>query len=147
MAEETVDQLIKWLNELNPSTSLKAGYAECRTAKEPLLPATEVAGLSSILPPELSRPTVEHYVKSEWAVHLDDVMLRRTGWHYYYADAGKMAKQVADWMGELMSWSADVRAGELERYLNTTGPQAYRTIRQKDRPASEPGQGPTAYGR
>jgi glycerol-3-phosphate dehydrogenase len=147
MAEETVDQIIKWLKQLNRLTSRNAGYPECRTAKEPLLPATEVVGLSSILPPELSRATVEHYVKSEWAVHLDDVMLRRTGWHYYYADAGRMAKQVADWMGELMSWSADVRAGELERYLTTTGPQAYSTIRQKDRLASEPGQGPNPYGR
>jgi glycerol-3-phosphate dehydrogenase len=30
---------------------------------------------------------VEHYCTNEWAVHLDDVMVRRTSWHYYHRDA------------------------------------------------------------
>ena len=35
----------------------------------------------------VQRKAVEHYVAREWAVHLDDVMVRRTSWHYYFRDA------------------------------------------------------------
>ena len=74
----------------------------CRTAQEPLLPAEETGGVSGILPPEFSRKAVEHDVAKEWAVHLDDVMVRRTSWHYYFTDAAAKARQVALWMGELL---------------------------------------------
>jgi glycerol-3-phosphate dehydrogenase len=118
MAEQTVDRIVKWLIGLN---QFNATYAECRTAKEPLLPGSEVQGLSGILPPKLSRATVEHYVKNEWAVRLEDVMLRRTGWHFYFADARSMAEQVAEWMSELLDWSGPVRTRELEDYHEATG--------------------------
>jgi glycerol-3-phosphate dehydrogenase len=107
MAEQTVDRIV---------AELKLDAAPCRTAKEPLLPASEVAGLSGILPPEFNRRSVEHYCTAEWARHLDDVMVRRTSWHYYYRDARAKAERVADWMGELLGWSAEQRTGELQRY-------------------------------
>ena len=82
-----------------------------------------LSGVSGILPPEFSRKTVEHYVAREWAVHLDDVMVRRTSWHYYFADAPRIAERVADWMGELLGWSVEARRAELERYARMTGRQ------------------------
>jgi len=112
MGEQTVDQIVKWLNGRG---------VRCRTAQEPLLPAAETAGVSGLLPPEFSRRAVEHYVAREWAVHLDDVMVRRTSWHYYFRDAATKARQVADWMGELLGWSAEALPAELERYAWMTG--------------------------
>jgi glycerol-3-phosphate dehydrogenase len=114
MGEQTVDQIVK---------KLKREASRCRTAQEPLLPKADTVGVSGILPPELSRKTVEHYVGREWAVHLDDVMVRRTSWHYYFADAPRIAERVADWMGELLGWSRETRSAELERYARMTGSQ------------------------
>ena len=59
---------------------------------------------------------MEHYVASEWAVHLDDVMVRRTSWHYYFKDAAAKAQQVAGWMAELLGWTEAQRAAEIARY-------------------------------
>src|ERR1019366_6821415 len=114
MGEQTVDQIVK---------QLKGEATRCRTAQEPLLPVAETRGVSAILPPEFSRRAVEHYVAREWAVHLDDVMVRRTSWHWYFAEAPRMAERVADWMGELLGWSGDDRRAELERYARLTGRQ------------------------
>jgi glycerol-3-phosphate dehydrogenase len=85
-----------------------------------LLPPSETNGVSAILPPEFGRRPVEHYVAREWAMHLDDVMVRRTSWHWYYRDAAAKAKQVADWMAELLAWSAETRQAELDRYTRMT---------------------------
>ena len=114
MGEQTVDQIVK---------KLHSGAARCRTAQEPLLTTAETAGLSGILPPEVSRRTVEHFVGREWAIHLDDVMVRRTSWHYYFVDAPRIAERVADWMGELLGWSVETRNEELKRYARMTGRQ------------------------
>jgi glycerol-3-phosphate dehydrogenase len=111
MGEQTVDQIVAWFH------ASRTNPGPCRTAQEPLLPSTEIDGVSGILPPEFSRRPVEHYVAREWAVHLDDVMVRRTNWHYYCRDAAAKAEQVADWMGELLGWTAVQRATELDRYL------------------------------
>jgi glycerol-3-phosphate dehydrogenase len=59
---------------------------------------------------------VGHYCAKEWAVHLDDVMLRRTGWHYYLRNAGEVAQEVAGWMAEIFGWDAAQQAAELARY-------------------------------
>ena len=75
------------------------------------------------MPPECNRRAVEHYVAKEWALHLDDVMLRRTSWHYYVADASRLAERVADWMSELLGWSAETQAAELARYARATSRQ------------------------
>jgi glycerol-3-phosphate dehydrogenase len=120
MGEQTVDEIVKWLEGLNGSNE---GRVRCRTAQEPLLASAETDGVSGILPPEFGRRAVEHYVAREWAVHLDDVMVRRTSWHYYFRDAAAKARQVADWMGELLGWSRETRAAELDRHARITGSQ------------------------
>jgi glycerol-3-phosphate dehydrogenase len=122
IAEQTVDRVVPWLNNLPrlPRTNGLNGsvqpFKQCRTAEEPLLPPEETAGVSGILPPDFQRRAVEHYCAKEWAAHLDDVMLRRTSWHYYFVDAPARAERVADWMGEMLGWSEAERAGELQRY-------------------------------
>lgn len=80
----------------------------------------ETAAQGGILPPEPSRRAVEHYVNNEWSLHLDDVMLRRTSWHYYSTEAPRLAERVADWMSELLGWSPQARAAEIERYARAT---------------------------
>ena len=112
MAEQTVNQVVQ---------GLRRKVAPCRSASEPLLPPAETAGVSSILPPRFSQEVVEHYCAREWAVHLDDVMLRRAGWHYYERNPGALAEQAADWMAEALGWSQSERAAELARYRAARG--------------------------
>jgi len=112
MAEQTVDRIVR-------EQRLQA--QPCVTAKEPLLPESETRGVSGILPPAVTRAAVAHYCDREWAVHLDDVMLRRTSWHYYWRDAAAKAAQVADWMGEPLEWTDAERAAERSRYEKAVG--------------------------
>ncbi len=107
MAEQAVDQITKKIGEK---------FSECRTAQEPLLPTSDTVGISGIVPPPFSRDAVEHFCANEWAQHLDDVMIRRSSWHYYFTDAPQRAEQVATWMGEIFNWSEARRENELERY-------------------------------
>jgi glycerol-3-phosphate dehydrogenase len=102
---------------LRDSNAAKNGITPCRTADEPLLPATDTIG-SGILPPVFSRQIVEHCVNREWACHLDDVMVRRTGWYYYHRDTKTMAQQTAEWMGELLGWDEVRRAEEISRLIS-----------------------------
>ena len=88
----------------------------CRTATEPLLPPDREGTPSSIFPPPVCADLVEHYCRCEWAMHLNDVMVRRTSWHYYHADAAKIAVEVADWMAGVLGWDAARRAAEIEQY-------------------------------
>lgn len=120
MAEQTVDRVVSALKALKDSGS---EIAPCRTATEPLLSRAETEGISGILPPELNLNVVRHFCANEWAMHLDDVMIRRTRWHYYFADANERAQRVADWMGEFWNWSELVRADELKRYRMAAGDQ------------------------
>jgi glycerol-3-phosphate dehydrogenase len=110
MAEQTVDRVIS-------SVGLR-GKA-CCTAEEPLLLADEGRKFSGIVPPTFAREAVEHFCNREWAVHLEDVMIRRTSWHYYHRDAAGMAREVADWMTELCHWSDARQQEELENYQQT----------------------------
>lgn len=117
MAEQTVDRLIA-ATEL-PRTA-------CRTADEPLLSSVTFSGIT---PPEITREAVRHFCQHEWARHLDDVMIRRTSWHYYHRDAATLAIQVATWMAEVLGWDAGVTAEELRRYQSlprVTGAQTRR---------------------
>jgi glycerol-3-phosphate dehydrogenase len=112
IAQQTVDRLVRHLGR--PAQ-------RCRTAEEPLLQPIEAeqiepAGASGILPPPVDAEVVEHYCRREWAVHLDDVMLRRSGWHYYRTDAQQVAQQVAGWMADLFAWDAARHEAELARY-------------------------------
>ncbi len=116
MAEQTVERIVEALKR----DGLKRDLAPCRTAVEPLLPPDETAGVSGVVPPEWTRDAVKHFCENEWAAHLDDVMVRRTGWHYYWADAGARAAQVAAWMGEFLEWPEPQRAAEIERYRTVT---------------------------
>ncbi len=115
MAEQTVDRIVEALN--------RSDALPCRTTDELLLPAGETQNISGILPPEFCRRVVEHYCANEWAVHLDDVMVRRTSWHHYHRDAALKAEHVADWMAELLGWTNEQRAAELLRYRNVAGCQ------------------------
>jgi glycerol-3-phosphate dehydrogenase len=117
MAEQTVDQIVNWLLK---SRTVNGRLAPCRTAEDVLLPTTETQNVSGILPPEFGQPPVAHACSQEWAVHLDDVMVRRTSWQYYHRDAAEKAAQVAEWMGELLGWTNEQRAAEIQRYRMMT---------------------------
>lgn len=104
MAEQAVDKVVRHLG---------AQAAPCRTAKEPLLPAPEVTPYSGILPAPYTREAVEHYVGREWAIRLQDVVLRRSGWFYYERDFAAKLDEVADWMAAAAGWSAEKRAAEV----------------------------------
>jgi glycerol-3-phosphate dehydrogenase len=112
MAEQTVDKIVRHLRRSTPS---------CRTADEPLLSSPVAATYSAIIPPPCTRLAVEHYVKNEWAVHLADVMLRRSGWHYYHTDSAHLAKEVAAWMTEILGWNLDEQRQEIMAYHLESG--------------------------
>ena len=113
MAEQAVDRIV---NSLEKSNELPPKIAPCRTAEKRLLLASETQNISGNLPPEFCRRVVEHYCANEWAVHLDDVMVRRTSWLYYHRDAALKAEHVAHWMAELLGWTNEQRAAELQRF-------------------------------
>jgi len=57
----------------------------------------------------------------EWARHLDDLMIRRTSWHYYHRDAGAIARRVSGWMAGLLDWDAARVEAEWRRYVEAAG--------------------------
>ena len=107
MAKQAVDKVVR-----------RGGHSAtpCRTAQEPLLPESETDGISANIPMEVSKMLVEHYCRNEWAVHLDDVMVRRSSWRYYLHDPLEPARRVADWMAELLGWDEATKERELSRY-------------------------------
>ncbi len=105
-AQQAVDRLLP---------RLERPAARCRTAEEPLLAPGETAG-SGILPPPVGAEAVRHFCRHEWARHLDDVMLRRSGWHYYHPQAVQIAEQAAGWMAEALGWDRPRQEAELNRY-------------------------------
>ncbi|MGA2061762.1 MAG: glycerol-3-phosphate dehydrogenase/oxidase [Thermoguttaceae bacterium] len=126
IGEQVVDRVVQHLGKKTPP---------CRTAEEPLCENLEIlpspfgrgAGgeseaqhdariESGVLPPPVFREVVEHYCLNEWAVHLDDVMIRRTSWHYYLDNPLETAQQVAAWMAEICAWDAQRQETELTRY-------------------------------
>jgi len=111
MAEEAVNAAMHYLGVSLPS---------CATARTPLLSADATAGVSGILPPDVAEAAVQHYCREEWATHLDDVMIRRTSWRYYYSDHMAIANTVADWMSGPLGWTDDVKRSELARYRRLT---------------------------
>jgi glycerol-3-phosphate dehydrogenase len=110
MAEQAVDQIVKHLG---------ANASRCRTAVEPLLPAAETNSFSGILPAPFTREAVNHFVQHEWAHRLEDIMLRRSGWHYYQRWSVNAVDEVAGWMAESVGWSAAQRATEVEAFCAT----------------------------
>ena len=107
MAEQTVDQIARHLG---------AADRPCATADEPLLPAGEAPQFSGILPAPQTRDTVEHFVDREWALHLDDVLLRRGGWAHYGQMNDAEIENVAQWFAAAAGWSPDQTESELEHW-------------------------------
>jgi glycerol-3-phosphate dehydrogenase len=110
MSEQAVDQIVRHLDR---------PVAPCRTAVEPLLPTDVENRFSGIVPPACTREAVEHYMTQEWAVHLDDVLVRRSSWHYY--ETTDVSEQVANWMAEIAGWSATRKAEEIAAYRAAVG--------------------------
>jgi len=108
MAEQAVDKIVAELN-------LAAG--RCQTAEEPLLGMGVKPRFSGILPPPCTEAAVRHYMEEEWAHHLADVMIRRSGWHYYDRSTDQIIGQVADWMAAIGGWDATRRDQEISLYL------------------------------
>jgi len=81
-----------------------------------LLRAEEANSFSGILPAPFSREAVEHFVQREWALRLDDVLLRRSGWHYYQRWSLSAIEQVAEWMAESADWSPSQRRAEIDAF-------------------------------
>jgi glycerol-3-phosphate dehydrogenase len=112
IAEQAVDRIAR---------RLKLRSRPCRTAEERLLPPEVAGDTSGVLPPEARPEIIEHYCRNEWAVHLDDVMVRRTSWHYYEDDPAGLAGRVAEWMAAALGWEPARRTREIERYLQIVG--------------------------
>lgn len=107
MAEHTVDKIVAHIG--------KEARA-CQTAGRPLLAKDRLCG-SGIIPPSVTREQVEHYCQNEWAVHLDDVMLRRSSWAFYHKDAASISVTVAQWMAQILRWDHQQKDEEMRRYL------------------------------
>ncbi len=108
MAEQTVDKVI---------AELGVSSRECQTANIPLIQNIALQSGSAIVPPPFHQETVEHYCSTEWALHLDDIMMRRTSWHYYCTNAAELAHQVLDWMASSLNWDESQKKVEWQRYL------------------------------
>lgn len=106
IAEEVVDRVVRFLG---------CRVLPCATAVVPLL-APDAAGYpSGILPPPVARDIVEELCRHQWAVHLDDVMIRRTSWLYAEDDPAAAARQVAGWMAEVFGWDEATQQAEVAR--------------------------------
>ncbi len=106
MAEEVVDQLTE---------SLKFEAVPCRTADEPLLPAEETQ-FSKIIPDVPTMQAVQHYCDNEWALRLDDVLMRRTSWCHSIGQDATVARKVAGWMAEKLNWDESTLNNQLDQY-------------------------------
>lgn len=107
MAEQAVDQILRHLN-------VKA--RPCRTGSEPLLRPDQMSAFTGILPAPCTPEAVDHYVRCEWALRLEDVLLRRSGWHHYDHPNPTTIEQIASWMADAAGWSAEKRAAEIESW-------------------------------
>jgi len=109
MAEQVVDQLGNFLDAKLPRS---------RTATTPILALAD-RSFSGVLPPPLAADVVRRCCRDEWAIHLDDILLRRTSWHFYHSNQSEIARTVAPWMADELGWDAAQTQGELERYFRT----------------------------
>ena len=90
--------------------------AACRTANVPLVDETATPLYSGILPPAFEPEVVAHCCRYEWVKHLDDLLLRRTSWHYYHPDHLEVASQASHWMARELGWNQSRRQLELRRH-------------------------------
>lgn len=103
MAEQAVDKVGGFLGRRLP----KSPTAERLLAKGPF---------SGVLPPPVGPDAVAECCRREWAVHLDDVLLRRTSWHFYHPNQAEIAEMTAGWMAEHLGWDRERCAVEVDRY-------------------------------
>ena len=107
MAEQAVDRIDRHLGQRG---------SKCVTGRKPLLSADEAEPTGAIVPVEPSQGLIDHFCSHEWAVHLDDVMIRRGGWAHYVQDDSEVTEKVASWMGEILGWDEARRLEEIQRY-------------------------------
>jgi glycerol-3-phosphate dehydrogenase len=106
MAEQTVDRAGRFLGlSLPPS----------RTFELPI----DAGPVSGILPPPVEAAVARECCRREWAIHLDDVLLRRTSWHFYHDDHAALAERCAGWMASELGWNAERTALEIGQYMDT----------------------------
>lgn len=113
MAEQAVDAVV---------AELRLAARACDTADHALLPDGPPP-TGGVLPPPFSEEVVRHCCRHEWARHLDDVMIRRTSWHYYHRDAAELARRALGWMADELGWDDARSAREWSRYLAAADPQ------------------------
>ncbi len=106
MAQQLVDRVLKTQGHR---------AVPCRTASTPLLPPGEAVA-DATLPPPFSREAVLYYCREEWVAHLDDLMIRRTGWQYYHRHADDLAQTALEWMADAFGWDEAQKQVELDRY-------------------------------
>jgi len=104
MAEQTVDQIGRYLHRRLPAS---------RTAEQPLVRGA----FSGVLPPPIGADVVAECCRNEWAVHLDDMLLRRTSWHYYHPERDPIAQLTAGWMAEHLGWDRERQSAEIQQYF------------------------------
>jgi glycerol-3-phosphate dehydrogenase len=120
MAEQTVDRVVDFA---------EIDARPCETATTPLLPPSSFSlhpSLSGILPPPVNPDAIAHFCHNEWAVHLTDVMIRRTSWRYYHRDHLAIARQIAPQMAQLLGWDAartDEELADYQRQLDSICPR------------------------
>ena len=106
MAEQTVERIAEyWHTALPPSKTCCTSLLET----EPRW--------SGLLPPPFDRDVAESICAEEWPEHLDDLMCRRTSWHFYHGFDERMARTAAAWMAGALGWSAERTRQELSRYM------------------------------
>jgi glycerol-3-phosphate dehydrogenase len=103
MAEQAVDRVGGFLGSRLPRSA---------TADRPL----SRGPFSGVEPPPIGRDVVAECCRREWAVHLDDVLMRRTSWHFYHPNQAAIAEMTVGWMAEQLGWDRDRQAAELDRY-------------------------------
>lgn len=105
MAEQTVDRVIAELGQR---------YQACRTASELLLASDEMQ-FSGVAPAKWCHEAVQQFVANEWSVHLDDVLIRRSGWAHYEKLTERQLNEAATWMANAAGWESARRDAELQR--------------------------------
>lgn len=117
MAEQTVDRIGEyWKTTLAAST----------TASTPLIETPP--RWSGLVPPPFERDVAAAICAEEWPEHLDDLMCRRTSWHFYYGYDEPMVRTAAEWMGSALGWDAGRVNQELARYTAALAPTPQSTL-------------------
>jgi len=107
MAEQTVDRAARYLRLTLPP---------CATASTPI-PGPYPPPHSGVLPPAVTQEVVRECCRHEWVRRLDDVMLRRTSWHFYHSGARDIAEQISFWLRDELGWSETERLRQIDHYL------------------------------